>query len=763
MRIIKYFFLVCCLFSVSLFAQTKVNANVADESSYSNQIHPVDPAPLLEQYYKRNGIDPNKEAPLALRKTSAWNFKVGDTKSFKLADLSPGGATYSSAFTCRAVGNYCYVFVEDSLWVDQHNRVDQNVVDSIRITFDSKTPAPASKGIYLTDTAIFGNPPDVDNDPKIIILVHNIRDGYSGYPNPFVAGFFSSADETGSIGNSPAEIYHLDANPLNLKKPTGNASLQTGLSTTAHEFQHMIHWNYIKNATTFINEGFSLAAEVINGYPIDNQSGYVNETNRSLTTWRSFSDANVTNDYSRAARFFLYVYEQFGATFFTKYLNQRSDGISAFNSILISMGTTRRFQSVVADWFMANMVNNKNVKPEWGYTYPNLLYPVARIHTNPNLTYDDNLAGFGVQYITFNSGKNLSIKFNDKQNYSITVKAIKYGTGNPVVDNVVPGADYSVPDFGTTYSKVTFAVYFTADLLSLTATIPYSYTVTGTATATAQVIAYDTTEPSGVYPQSIGDTVAVRFDGISGAKLDSIKVALRNTVPIEGGVWRSGSSSFNGKKISTAFNPAGKLTPPSPYPVPWPNWARVDLKSQNIDASTNFNVCFIIDGNYSGASSPTNRVMITSVPGSSSYHSYYYLNNPGSTLEPGWYYPGNSSAGTISLFLIRAYVTFGTTGIEGPVEILPSSFALGQNYPNPFNPNTIISYNLPKQSSVQIKIYDAVGNEVRSLISEDKAAGKYNILWDARDNFGNQVASGVYFYRITAGDFVQTKKMILMK
>ncbi len=96
-------------------------------------------------------------------------------------------------------------------------------------------------------------------------------------------------------------------------------------------------------------------------------------------------------------------------------------------------------------------------------------------------------------------------------------------------------------------------------------------------------------------------------------------------------------------------------------------------------------------------------------------------------------------------------------------ENLPLKYNLEQNYPNPFNPGTTINFSLPKFSTVQIKIYDALGREVRSLISEEKSAGSYNILWDGKNNYGSRVSSGVYLYTIHAGDFYQSKKMLLLK
>jgi hypothetical protein len=115
------------------------------------------------------------------------------------------------------------------------------------------------------------------------------------------------------------------------------------------------------------------------------------------------------------------------------------------------------------------------------------------------------------------------------------------------------------------------------------------------------------------------------------------------------------------------------------------------------------------------------------------------------------------------VYLIRAYVSYKTTGNNDVIELLPTSYALDQNYPNPFNPSTIITYTLPEMTNVRIKIYDALGREVRSLLDEVKSAGKHNILWDGRDNSGNRVSSGTYFYQIIAGDFVQTRKMVMVK
>ena len=94
---------------------------------------------------------------------------------------------------------------------------------------------------------------------------------------------------------------------------------------------------------------------------------------------------------------------------------------------------------------------------------------------------------------------------------------------------------------------------------------------------------------------------------------------------------------------------------------------------------------------------------------------------------------------------------------------LPNKFILHQNYPNPFNPITTLRYDLPENSLVSITIYDIMGREVKSLINQTQNAGFKSIIWNAKNDYGKPVSAGVYLYQIQADEFVQTKKMVLLK
>ena len=89
---------------------------------------------------------------------------------------------------------------------------------------------------------------------------------------------------------------------------------------------------------------------------------------------------------------------------------------------------------------------------------------------------------------------------------------------------------------------------------------------------------------------------------------------------------------------------------------------------------------------------------------------------------------------------------------------IPAQSALGQNYPNPFNPTTTIAYGLPQAGKVQLTVYNLLGKEVTRIVDGEMPAGYHEISLDATD-----LSSGIYFYRLQTGDFVQTRKMVLLK
>ncbi len=127
--------------------------------------------------------------------------------------------------------------------------------------------------------------------------------------------------------------------------------------------------------------------------------------------------------------------------------------------------------------------------------------------------------------------------------------------------------------------------------------------------------------------------------------------------------------------------------------------------------------------------------------------------------------PGDLVAGRI----LQAVLPPGCAAEQDPTDIaagpraLPPATRLHPNYPNPFNPTTTIAYDLPQPARVRLVIYDVSGRKIRDLVDADEPAGHRTVIWDARNASNEPVASGVYFYRLFAGDFVRTRKMVLLK
>jgi len=101
------------------------------------------------------------------------------------------------------------------------------------------------------------------------------------------------------------------------------------------------------------------------------------------------------------------------------------------------------------------------------------------------------------------------------------------------------------------------------------------------------------------------------------------------------------------------------------------------------------------------------------------------------------------------------------TGIEDPV--LPMSLALDQNYPNPFNPQTSIAFTIPEKSFVELSVYNILGMKVRTLINGDMETGEHTVTFDGKDDSGNPVSAGIYFYRLKTQSSALTRKMVLIK
>jgi len=410
---------------------------------------------------------------------------IGTRRNFYVYNLTTGQFDYIVA-ELRAIGNLTQVWVDTTELSNGH--VSQVEVDAILNALENQTPSASrdpNKGIVSLDHQYFGNPPNKDGDGKTDFLITDIKDGWQP-GGSYVAGFFFSWDQTDSAGSNRRDMLYIDSYPGIYYNNTRDP--QRPLSTLAHEYQHLIHYNYDRDEATFVNEGLSEVAEVICGYPLRVPLRYFNNTDVPLFDWNNIS-GNVLADYERAALFTLYYTEQLGDDVLKQIVQEPANGTTGYDNVFSRKG--KNFIQILTNWFVANYLKDKNVDPAYGYLYPVPGTPKeANYHNDPNVNVtNQSIWGYAVDYIVFAFGESLKVTFTTSSSL-VKIKAIKLGSSIKQVVDVPIGTQFQVPEFGTTVSTVVFVVMNTGPTNAT-----YSYTSQGRQVAFYVETAYDDGTP----------------------------------------------------------------------------------------------------------------------------------------------------------------------------------------------------------------------------------------------------------------------------
>ncbi|MCX6142867.1 MAG: T9SS type A sorting domain-containing protein [Ignavibacteriales bacterium] len=403
--------------------------------------------------------------------------RVGDQNLFWVYNIQ--NRSYD---TIRAelkfIGSISYIWVALSEWNNGH--VTSAEVDAMANALErstSRTSLDSTMGILSIDRQVCGNPPNVNSsfqkgkgDGKTHFLVCDIQDGFTG-SNSYVAGFFYAVDVDPSSGatstSNRRDMLYIDSYPgiyYNSTRRTSGA-----LSTLAHEFQHLIHWNYDPYEITFFNEGLSEYAEYLCGFTLRSPSGYLSNTNVALTGWDG-----TLEDYSRAALWTRYVGEQYGLLFLKNLTQNLYSGIQGFEASLTQSGISTTFAASMLNFFTANWMGSGGQDPAYRYKGQMTVRPsLRREYLDPNTKQSDTLKQQGVQYISFSGARNFRITFAAPA--GVVVRAIESGPAAVRVRDVTSGVEFTSPDLGTTYSSIVFVIMNTQPVLP---TI-YSYTSFG--------------------------------------------------------------------------------------------------------------------------------------------------------------------------------------------------------------------------------------------------------------------------------------------
>ncbi len=342
-------------------------------------------------------------------------YKVGDINKFWMWNLTvmPPEDNELQA-TCRGVGKHIYVFVSDDVWMVD---VFPRDIEKIIRTFDCSTPETSidkDKGIYEILTETFGNPPDVDNDRRIYFLISQLGE----YRSHHFDGYFRFLDELEGKHSNKKEILYLDCD---------NPSDDYYLGVIAHEFQHLIHWQFDRKETNWISESLSEVAMILCGYYTDEKKviRYLNNTDSPL-----ISKHHIV-DYGACLLWGTYFYERLGIEFLGNLVREKERGINGFQNTLNSIQIEDSFSTVFGDWLVTNYLHNKVVNDK-KFSYRSISLP-----TTPAIKHffslpvheSGEVAGYAVDYLKFSieraKNKKLRIAFESECPDDFLIKVIR--------------------------------------------------------------------------------------------------------------------------------------------------------------------------------------------------------------------------------------------------------------------------------------------------------------------------------------------------
>jgi hypothetical protein len=292
----------------------------------------------------------------------ADSFQVGDPLTVPAFSFR-AGLRYQTTTTCRWVGEHCYIFVEDDEWGTP--RITEDGIAALASAFDLKIPVDSEHGIYETTTGIFGMPPNVDKDPRIIIVVLDIID--SALSGTF-SGYYDTENQQPPVSR---EIVYVDSNPIDLDSNLARATL-------AHEFQHMVHWAADPDENKWLDEGCSEYAELACGYKdtsVTSASSYLQVPNLLRSSDPSLligTSTGISDEFSWGSNgFFLpilfdqsflfvtYIAEQYGHTAVRGLVADTENGAVSVNNMLLHLDLKERFWDVWANWMSAVYLDEK--------------------------------------------------------------------------------------------------------------------------------------------------------------------------------------------------------------------------------------------------------------------------------------------------------------------------------------------------------------------------------------------------------------------
>jgi hypothetical protein len=459
---------------------------------------------------------------------------AGDTTFYIRDDIYASPPTLEEIAFYRKVKNDTIdIYVE----VDEYDggRVTDDDIESIKVSLLYRTPdgsINSNKGIYANEMDIFGEPPDVDKNGKLFVLLIDVRDGYeSGTSDTYVAGYFDPLDQDKSKGNY-SDIIYIDTYPAHVNDPFT-------LSVVAHEMQHLIHYGYDSNESIWLNEGLSELAPRLLGLPSRSFAPFLHDTNRPLNSF----DNSIT-DYSKVGLWTFYIYKNYGIEIIKSVVQNPENSLGSYELVLNSAGYSYTKEELMRDWFIANLINNSSTyNGKCGYGDADIP-SISSEHFSANFTngevIESQLSYAAAEYIQFYGGRDIDFELKYNLNDNLSLAIVKH-CDTPIVstiENCPSTYNYRDDQFGIDYDRISFIPYRTS-VSSIIEKLNYSYYADGIGGYEEEEIAFDGDSISFYINIGEGEAAEKFIMPLPDSKLAAVKFNTYNENPVKIKIYNS--------------------------------------------------------------------------------------------------------------------------------------------------------------------------------------------------------------------------------
>ncbi|MGD9897980.1 MAG: T9SS type A sorting domain-containing protein [Calditrichaceae bacterium] len=697
----------------------------------------------VHEYFKRIA----SESPSLYKQfelTVKLTYDIGEERVFNVLNLvNPDKIKFDQVTAVlKATNSGVNIWVDKNELLNNHvtDAVIQNIINGLTVSTPSESADPSS-GIVEIEKDIFGNPPDIDKNNTVEFLLVDIKDGWDG-EGSYIGGFFYSLDQlVNQTGSNKADMLYIDTYPgIFYENEYGSSyTTQNALATVAHEFQHLIQYNYDKDEADFINEGLSELASYVTGYGLRNPTPYLMDTGVSLNTWDNTSNDATLKHYAKVALWDYFLYEKYQSTFIRNLAQDPGNGITGISSALLKSGISEKFDQVLEEFFLTLVSNNPDVLPQYSFNKTDLQYlqakPKKRADYYP-VGFEIETKPYSLNLVSWTNGDTLKVDMNGAFFGDIYLN--KSGMNQLTFLENVSGFPLIDPEFGTSHHTQTLSFVNNTEKTA-------RLTLTGEAREKYYI---STLEYGGEKPtfniSSENNINAIHFAApYDSTLIKSIRFYNGASVPVRLHVYQQAIR-------------AGQ-TPPS-YTVTVPNtyayeWVTIDIEDLQIYRNQNefldVGIEYFDDGSM-GYEAVSNRA------------GYSFIKFPDQPFRILSDFKVGDNLTLSGIWMIEVDAAVPVYHRPQGDEATKITFISG--YPNPYNRTAAsaitFEYEYDGREPVKFDVFNVLGQRIYSYTD---AALTGRLEWNGTDLNGVFVASGTYLIRLTAPGNAVFSKLVIIK